>query len=89
MLSYAEGQPVAFASRVHKIAQKVIIPRSLRAEMLKRIHSSHIGGDACYRQARDTLYRPGMQAEIKDFVNEFAHNQQKETMLFHDFPNRP
>ncbi len=75
--------------------QKVIIPRSLRAEMLKRIHSSHIGGDACYRQARDTLYWPGMQAEIKDFVsncstcNEFAHNQQKETMLSHDIPNRP
>ncbi len=75
--------------------QKVIIPRSLRAEMLNRIHSSHIGGDACYRQARDTLYWPGMQAEIKDFVsncstcNEFAHNQQKETMLSHDIPNRP
>lgn len=75
--------------------QKVLIPKSLRPEMLKRIHSSHIGGDACYRQARDTLYWPGMQAEIKDFVsncstcNEFAHNQQKETMLSHDIPSRP
>ncbi|GAA6096806.1 uncharacterized protein K02A2.6-like, partial [Tachysurus ichikawai] len=75
--------------------QKVIIPKSLRPEMLKRIHSSHIGGDACYRQARDTLYWPSMQAEIKDFVsncstcNEFAHNQQKETMLSHVIPSRP
>lgn len=33
-----------------------IVPKSLRAEMLKRIHSSHVGGEACYRQARDTLY---------------------------------
>ncbi|KAJ8334859.1 hypothetical protein SKAU_G00404980 [Synaphobranchus kaupii] len=29
--------------------------------MLKRIHASHVGGEACYRQARDTLYWPNMQ----------------------------
>lgn len=75
--------------------QRVIIPKSLRPEMLARIHASHIGGEACYRQARDTLYWPNMQAEIKDFVstcttcNEFAHCQQKETMLSHPLPSRP
>lgn len=63
--------------------------------MLARIHSSYVGGDACYRQARETLYWPDMQAEIKDFVsacttcNEYAHNQQKETMLSHELPTRP
>lgn len=62
--------------------------------MLRQIHSSHIGGDACYSQACETLYWPCMQAEIKDFVsncstcNEFAHNQQKETMLSYDIPIR-
>lgn len=28
--------------------QCIIIPKALRAELLKRIHSSHIGGEACY-----------------------------------------
>lgn len=37
-------------------SQRVIVPKSLRAEMLKRIYISHVGGEACYRQARDTLY---------------------------------
>ncbi|KAJ8361627.1 hypothetical protein SKAU_G00181520 [Synaphobranchus kaupii] len=75
--------------------QKVIIPKSLRPEMLTRIHSSHIGGEACYRHAQETLYWPNMQTEIKDFVstcstcNVYAHNQQKETMLSHDLPTRP
>ncbi|KAJ8369334.1 hypothetical protein SKAU_G00093620 [Synaphobranchus kaupii] len=75
--------------------QKVIIPKSLRPEMLTRIHSSHIGGEACYRHAQETLYWPNMQTEIKDFVstcstcNAYAHNQQKETMLSHDLPTRP
>ena len=74
--------------------QKVIIPKSLRPEMLTRIHSSHVGGDACYRQARETLYWPNMQAEIKDFVsncttcNEYAHEQPKETMMSHALPTR-
>lgn len=29
--------------------QRVVIPKLMRAEMLARIHCSHIGGDACYR----------------------------------------
>lgn len=75
--------------------QRTIIPRSLRPEMLKPIYVSHIGGDACYRQARDTLYWPNMQGEIKDFVsqcsacNEYSHKQQQETMMSHALPTRP
>lgn len=63
--------------------------------MLACMHASHVGGDACYRQACETLYWPNMQAEIKDFVstctacNEHVHNQQKETMLSHEVPIRP
>ncbi|KAJ8004076.1 hypothetical protein DPEC_G00155030 [Dallia pectoralis] len=76
-------------------SQHVIIPKTLQPEMLRRIHYSHIGGEACYRQARDTLFWPNMQGEIKDFVqqcsvcNEFAHEQQKETMMSHPLPKRP
>ncbi|KAK0155533.1 hypothetical protein N1851_002013 [Merluccius polli] len=75
--------------------QCIIIPKALRAELLKRIHSSHIGGEACYRRARDTLFWPSMRAEIKDFVancsacNEYARNQQKEPMMSHEIPTRP
>lgn len=76
-------------------SQRVIIPKTLRPEMLRRIHYSHVGGEACYRQARDTLFWPNMQGEIKDFVqqcsvcNEYAHEQQKETMMSHPLPTRP
>ncbi|KAJ8371210.1 hypothetical protein SKAU_G00112380 [Synaphobranchus kaupii] len=75
--------------------QRVVIPKSLRPEMLARVHCSHIGGEACYRQARETIYWPGMQSEIKDFVskcttcNEYAIEQQKETLLSHELPTRP
>lgn len=74
--------------------QCVIIPKTLRAVMLTRIHASHIGGEACYRQARETLFWPNMRGEIKDYVsncpacNEYAHSQQNETMS-HEIPGRP
>ena len=76
-------------------SQRVIIPKSMRPEMLRRIHYNHVGGEACFRQARDTLYWPNMQGEIKDYVqqcsvcNEYAHEQQKETMMSHPLPTRP
>lgn len=35
-------------------------------EMLSRMNARHIGGEARYRQARDTLFWPNMRGEIKD-----------------------
>lgn len=75
--------------------QCAIIPKALRAAMLNRIHATHIGGEACYRQARETLFWPNMRGEINDYVancpacNEYAHNQQKEMMMSHEIPVRP
>ncbi|XP_034058782.1 uncharacterized protein K02A2.6-like [Gymnodraco acuticeps] len=75
--------------------QCVVIPKALREELLRRIHTSHIGGEACYRRARDTLFWPNMRTEIKDYVsncsacNEYARAQQKESLMSHDIPTRP
>ncbi len=75
--------------------QCVIIPKALRAEMLTRIHATHIGGKACYRQAKETLFWPNLRGEIKDYLancsacNEFAHKQQREMMMSHEIPVRP
>ena len=73
----------------------MIIPKSMCAEMLMRIHASHIGAEGCIRKAKDVLYWPNMSAEIKDYVskcdicNEFMANQQKEPMLSTQVPELP
>lgn len=36
-------------------SQRIIIPRALRSDMLRQIHYNHVGGEACYRQARNTI----------------------------------
>ena len=38
----------------------MIIPVSLKADMLKKLHSSHVGTEACIRKASDSLFWPGL-----------------------------
>ena len=35
---------------------RMIIPVSLRADMLTKLHSSHVGTEACIRKASDSLF---------------------------------
>ena len=73
---------------------RVIIPRSMRPEMLVRIHSSHLGSQSCLRKARDVLYWPNMSNEIKDMIgqcsasNEYQQSQCKEPLMTHEIPER-
>lgn len=40
--------------------ERLIVPTSLRAEMLKLIHEGHLGIESCRRRAREVLFWPGM-----------------------------
>ena len=63
---------------------KVIFPISMRPRMIVRVHSSHLGPDACVRRARDVLFWPTMAGKIKEQVqncavcNDFLAGKQKE-----------
>ena len=47
-------------------SQQVIVPSSLREEMLHKIHKAHQGADSSIRRARESLFWPGMQTAIKE-----------------------
>ena len=74
---------------------RVIIPQSMRSSMLKKVHKSHQGPEACIRQAKDVLFWPGMNGEITNMVsqcaacNEYLSQQQKEPMMIPVIPTRP
>ena len=63
--------------------------------MKEAIHSSHIGIEGCLRRARECIYWPGMNAEIKEHIstcavgNAYPASQPKETLMTHDLPDRP
>ncbi|PIK62480.1 hypothetical protein BSL78_00577 [Apostichopus japonicus] len=67
----------------------------IRHEMMKRVHSSHLGVEGCLRRARESIYWPGMTSALKDYISNcdvcttYGTKQAKETLLPHDVPNRP
>ena len=75
--------------------EKVIISSNMHTEMLKCIHSSHLGIEKCKRRARDVLFWPGMNSQIQDVVsncsicNRYQRKNTKEPLLSHETPQRP
>ena len=63
--------------------------------MLEKIHRSHQGAEASIRRAKDSLFWPGMTAEINQMVTNCSicismqPKQQKETMMSWEIPTRP
>ena len=74
---------------------RVIIPHSMRAVTLQKVHSSHQGVNACLRRAKDVVFWPGLKGEIQNLVslcetcNNFLTKQQKEPMMTPEIPCRP
>jgi hypothetical protein len=75
--------------------EQAIIPKTLRSDMMQRIHSSHIGIGGCLRRANECLYWPGIHSDITQYIQNcetcqmYENKQQKETLFSHDVPNRP
>ncbi|GFT56856.1 retrovirus-related Pol polyprotein from transposon opus [Nephila pilipes] len=50
--------------------EKLIVPYSLRKDMLKLIHKAHFGIEKCKKRAREIMYWPGMNSDIETVVSE-------------------
>ena len=75
--------------------QRCLIPARLRPKIRERLHGAHTGIESCLRRARETVYWPGMTAEIKDYIAKCAvcatyqKEQPKEPLISHKIPTRP
>ena len=75
--------------------ERLVVPTSLRNEMLHKIHRSHIGIEGCLRRAREVIYWPRMNAEVKDFVSKCSicqthqPEQCREPLKSYAVPPRP
>ena len=59
------------------------------------IHLGHSGIEGCLKRARESVYWPGMTADIREHIqgceicNEYAQAQQTEHLMSHEVPTRP
>jgi hypothetical protein len=70
--------------------ERVVIPKDLRSDIMKRLHISHLGIDSMMRRARETVFWPGMARELKELCEnclpcmQNKPNNQKETLIQHE-----
>ena len=47
---------------------RIVIPSSLRSDLLQRIHAGHLGQEKCKERARAAVFWPGITREITEAV---------------------
>ena len=74
---------------------RCVIPLAMRADLLRKLHSSHMGIEATLRRARQLIFWPGMNEQLKDMVSRCevcqaaGKAQPKESLCSHAILNRP
>lgn len=74
---------------------RLVIPSTMRPDILARIHMGHFGMDKCKHRAREAVYWPLITKNIEDMVSRcdiclyHRNAQPKEPMCPHDIPERP
>ncbi|KAG1650875.1 U6 small nuclear RNA (adenine-(43)-N(6))-methyltransferase [Nymphon striatum] len=74
---------------------RLVVPDVMKGEMLRRIHSSHLGIEKCIARARTCLFWINMPKDIKTKVENchicqrHRNYQQKETLIQEEIPDRP
>ena len=67
----------------------------LRPKIIEKLHRSHIGIEGCLRRAREVVYWPNINRELKEFIskcetcNTFQPSQKKEPVICNEIPQRP
>ena len=73
---------------------KIIIPASMRREMLEKIHEGHLGIEKCKRRAREVMYWPRINQDVANMVKNcnscltYQRKQTAESLQPHPTPNR-
>lgn len=74
---------------------KVVVPKKLRPETLRRIHEGHFGVNKCKARARRLVFWPGLNADIESIVSKcgickkYAYRQPSEPLLMRKTPDQP
>ncbi|KXJ20499.1 Transposon Ty3-I Gag-Pol polyprotein [Exaiptasia diaphana] len=49
--------------------ERLVIPNKMRDAMKRDLHAAHTGVEGCLRRARECVYWPGINAEIKEWIS--------------------
>ena len=74
---------------------RIIVPTAMREYIMEKLHTGHLGITKCQLRARDSVFWPGINQQIKDLINrclicqKYQDAQMREEMIPHDVPTTP
>ncbi len=73
---------------------RIVIPASLRADILSKLHEGHLGITKCRERAKHSVWWPGLSRELTNMIEkcDVCSRERvnfKETMMPTEFPPRP
>ena len=74
---------------------RLLIPSSMRKEVLQRLHEGHNGINKCRERAADTVWWPHISQDVKDYISSCRYclekqpSQRKEPLISSALPNYP
>ena len=74
---------------------RIVVPATLRKSLTEKLHQAHMGVESTLRHARTSLWWPGMNSQLKQFISScqvcqsFQRNNPKESLMSHSIPDRP
>ena len=92
---WSDRASLAFQDGMLLFQDRIVIPRSLQAEILNRIHEGHQGQERCKMLARKSVYWRGITADIERVVSgcrdclERRRAPQREPLQPHTLPDAP
>lgn len=75
--------------------KRLIVPKTLRRDVLKLLHETHLGFNKTYIIARELFYWPAITYELKSFIgqcktcNIYSKSQTKKSLINHYIPEIP
>ena len=74
---------------------RIVVPATLRKSLTEKLHQAHMGVESTLRRTGISLWWPGMNLQLKQFIStcqvcqSFQRNNLKESVVSHSIPDRP
>ena len=75
--------------------ERLVVPKAMKTSILSELHTGHSGIEGSLRRAREMVYWPGMNNDVREYTQkceacrELEQSQQKEPLMSHEVPSRP
>ena len=91
---WSSKDQLSFSDGIIYRSDCIVVQATLRKSLTEKLHQVHMGVESTLRRARTSLWWPGMNSQLKQFISlcqvcqSFQRNNRKESLMSHSVPDR-